>query len=443
MKKTLLILCIFTLIVSIPVSANAMDISDTIKRYIKTAYQKFDGINVTGGIKNSKGRVTIKDSMKVNKVAILNGNLNVKGEIKNNLSGIPVKINDDMRVYGVAKFKEKLELGQIDFSVTDISSIDTSTLSGGDVFLNSADYKLYLWNGSSWVDLTQQNTDTTYTAGANVAISGNNEISATNTTYSNGTGIDLAGTAFSVDQGFSPTWTGNHTFEENVALERTEPSLLLNATRSSDIDFSIKNDTQISQQYNELTLGQGAITSNSEKLLTFNPQYKMTQNWNNSLITAGGSDVVIGSLAIAVTGCDTPNQVTFVGADLSNVTPYDTFVDEVGARFNILSVNDVSDQLGFSGSCTYNGDADAFVTRDNLITYGGNVGINMNPGFMRPAADLHINDTLMLEPTDTPGPCDALHEGSIYANDTLGLTCYCDGTGTDWVRMDDFVSTCP
>ena len=215
MKKITLLICAFVLMASIPLASQAMDISDeinkasdSVKRFIKTTYQKFDGINVTGGIKNSKGRVTIKDSLKVNKVAILNGNLNVKGEIKNNLSGIPVKINDDMRVYGVSKFKDKLELGQIDFSVTDISSLDTSTLSGGDVFLNSADYKLYLWNGTSWVDLTQQNTNTTYTAGTNVAISGSNVISSTDTTYSNGNGLNLAGTEFSLNESYFPTWTG-------------------------------------------------------------------------------------------------------------------------------------------------------------------------------------------------------------------------------------------
>lgn len=37
------------------------------------------------------------------------------------------------------------------------------------------------------------------TAGANITIDGNNEISATNTTYSAGTGLDLTGTTFSVD----------------------------------------------------------------------------------------------------------------------------------------------------------------------------------------------------------------------------------------------------
>ena len=50
---------------------------------------------------------------------------------------------------------------------------------------------------------TDTNTDTTYTAGTNVSISGGNVISSTftdtNTTYTAGTGIDLTGTVFSTD----------------------------------------------------------------------------------------------------------------------------------------------------------------------------------------------------------------------------------------------------
>ncbi|MFH0818780.1 MAG: hypothetical protein V1898_02180 [Patescibacteria group bacterium] len=79
-----------------------------------------------------------------------------------------------------------------------VSSLDTASLTGGEIYYNTADNKLYVYNSSAFVDLTQQDTDTdtntTYTAGDNITIS-NGQISATdtNTTYSAGTGISING----------------------------------------------------------------------------------------------------------------------------------------------------------------------------------------------------------------------------------------------------------
>lgn len=54
------------------------------------------------------------------------------------------------------------------------------------------------YNGTTMTGDTNIPEVKTYTAGANITISGN-EISATDTTYSAGTGLDLTGTSFSVD----------------------------------------------------------------------------------------------------------------------------------------------------------------------------------------------------------------------------------------------------
>ena len=208
MKKIIISACAFALVLGMPLATNAMDISDTIRKIGATVYQKFDGINVQGGIKNSKGRVTIKDSLKSNKVGIFQGNLIVKGEVKNTLSGVPVKINDNLRVYGTSVFKSLLRAVGVRFDATDFASLDTSSFNGGEVYYKDSDDKLYLWDGTQWIDLTQQDTDTTYT---------------------NGNGIDLTGTQFSINENFAPNWTNIHdwTFPPGggqVTIDTTSPA---------------------------------------------------------------------------------------------------------------------------------------------------------------------------------------------------------------------------
>ncbi|MBU0731586.1 hypothetical protein KKC88_01765 [Patescibacteria group bacterium] len=200
MKKSILVLGLFVavgLILFQPLQSKAGELSKAY-RSMQAVYTKIkvQQLNVQGKIWNKVGSVKIKDKLNVEKRARFNTNIDVRGGIKNNGDGT-VRVYDNLKVDKYAEIVEELRLGHIDFSVTDIASIDTSTLSGGDIFLSSADFKLYLWDGTAWIDLTQQNTDTTYT---------------------NGSGLNLAGTEFSVNENWAPTWTNHHDFNDSLSV---------------------------------------------------------------------------------------------------------------------------------------------------------------------------------------------------------------------------------
>ena len=113
------------------------------KKYKKLRINK--QLNVKGKIFNKKGVLKLKDKVNITKRLKLNKNLNVKGVIKNTTSGSPVEIDDNLLLQNTIKFSE-------------ITAPDTSTLEGGEVYYNQ-DGNLYLYDGSSWVDLTQQDTN--------------------------------------------------------------------------------------------------------------------------------------------------------------------------------------------------------------------------------------------------------------------------------------------
>ncbi|MFC1742291.1 hypothetical protein ACFL3V_07185, partial [Nanoarchaeota archaeon] len=69
--------------------------------------------------------------------------------------------------------------------------------------------------------------------------------------------------------------------------------------------------------------------------------------------------------------------------------------------------------------------------RSTIYTKPGRVGILTS----NPAAELHVNATMMLEPTDSPGVCSSsAEEGMIYFDDSENKPCYCDGSS--WKRFD-------
>lgn len=59
-------------------------------------------------------------------------------------------------------------------------------------------------------------------------------------TYTAGTGITLTGNSFSVNQGFTPTWTGAHTFSSSVLMTGSSPALTVNGTGTAP-RFQINN----------------------------------------------------------------------------------------------------------------------------------------------------------------------------------------------------------
>jgi len=79
------------------------------------------------------------------------------------------------------------------------------------------------------------------------------------------------------------------------------------------------------------------------------------------------------------------------------------------------------------------------VSQDNTFSViGGNIGLNTTTPNANVA--VHINATLMLDPTDNPPTCDATLQGSLYADDSVNNICYCNGTG--WGFINDSGVAC-
>ena len=85
--------------------------------------------------------------------------------------------------------------------------------------------------------------DTTYTAGANISIDANNEISATDTTYSAGTGLSLTGTEFSVD---TTTIQPKLTAGSNITIDANNEISATDTTYTSGTNVSISPENVIS-----------------------------------------------------------------------------------------------------------------------------------------------------------------------------------------------------
>ncbi len=113
-------------------------------------------LNIHKGIQNTRGPVRVKDQLRVKKLATFLKNINAVGTIKNKTVGKPVKIDDDLRVTGAAVVDGVLDASAVDLVETDITLIDTSALTGGEIRFNGSDDKLYMYNGTSWVDLGLQ-----------------------------------------------------------------------------------------------------------------------------------------------------------------------------------------------------------------------------------------------------------------------------------------------
>lgn len=205
--------------------------------------QKYPRINVTDYIKNSKGRVYFKDSVKVKDNLLVKDNINVKGVIKNTKDDDAVTVSDNFTVTGTSDFQDTTTINNLLLSGTDTSTLDTSTLQSGNIYYNSTDNILYLWNGTAWKDLTQQNSDSIYTAGTGISISESNVISSTvtdtdtNTTYTASDGIALSGTEFNLDENVAPNWTNTHTFEEDPTIQKTDAALIFDSAATGDTDY--------------------------------------------------------------------------------------------------------------------------------------------------------------------------------------------------------------
>src|SRR3989338_4659454 len=188
----LLLMSLFVAAVLLPTTAQAAGST--------TAYNKLRvaKLIVTSYIQNSKGKVTVKDLLKVTKNALFKSNVTVQG----NLS-----VDDTVGVVN------------IDFADSDITTLDTTTLTGGSIYYNVADTKLYLWTGTAWVDLSAVDTDTD-----------------TNTTYTAGSGLTLTDTVFAATLGTtieSSEITDDTIAAADIATDAITTAELLDSTVAS------------------------------------------------------------------------------------------------------------------------------------------------------------------------------------------------------------------
>lgn len=86
--------------------------------------------------------------------------INLKGYLYDSTGKVNIK--DGLKVTGKTTLSKNLSLPSATFSGTDISAIDTTTLTGGELYYNSTDNTMNYWNGSEWKRLTD------YTAGAGI-----------------------------------------------------------------------------------------------------------------------------------------------------------------------------------------------------------------------------------------------------------------------------------
>lgn len=128
-------------------------------------------------------------------------------------------------------------------------------------------------------------------------------------------------------------------------------------------------------------------------------------NYNRDAATSFRSDKADSST--------TTRLVLNSGVDQASFTFYDTT-----ANLNtnpIINIGNAGTDFGSNGE----------------LTLAGELTCNAN-------ATIAAGSVLKLAPTDSPPGCDT--EGMIYADDSLNLPCYCNGT--TWLQMDDFATMC-
>lgn len=375
MKRKVTLILIIVFLVAIPFQSQA-------------GIPVIEKLNITGFVKNKIGTFKIKDKLTVFKKALFKKNIDVRGGIKNKDSGEAVRIIDSFEVDNQAQFKDDIKLINLDFSQTDITALETAALNGGNVYYNENDQKLYLYDGTSWIDLTQQDTDTDtnteYTAGDNIAISDSYVITGTdsNTTYTGATGVSLSGTEFTLDQAVSPTWTGDHIFNEAVGVGTSSASALLHLSTTEDTNLLLVEDNGSGDASPFVVTSDGSVGVGIVPTSTF-------QVHNGS---------VIGVIA----------KISGAGSAL-NFGDYASYSSVFASS---------GEGLGLGADASF---ADIYIDTDN------EVGISDTS----PNATLDVGGYMALDTNASePVACSATYAGAIALTSNYRL-CVCNGTG--WI----------
>ena len=254
------------------------------KKYKKLRINK--QLNVKGKIFNKKGALKLKDKVNITKRLKLKKNLNVQGVIKNTTSGSPVEIDDNLLLQNTIKFSE-------------ITAPDTSGLEGGEVYYNQ-DGNLYLYDGSSWVDLTQQDTDTNFDLESNYTTTNGNILMADGSAWNAAAQTDIT----SLGTITAGTWQGTAlqdayvadditassyfpiaggTLTGNITFNKISPGIILNG--SSDYDYwvglGVPAGAGPGDPDNHFMIGSGTVIANNQIITIDNNSINKKETFKN------------------------------------------------------------------------------------------------------------------------------------------------------------------
>lgn len=269
----------------------------------------------------------------------------------------------------------------------DLQNYDTSTLGNNDIIkvlqdeTQDDETTYYRWStttqtftliGEEGPYYTKSATDALLadkqdklTAGANIAIDSNNEISATNTTYSAGTGLDLTGTTFSVD---TTTIQPKLTAGSNITIDGNNE---ISATDTTYSDFVGTDGTAAGTA----GLVPAPATTDAGKFL------KADGTWDTA--GGGGGPTVVQTTGTSTTDVMSQNATTsMVFADPSAMTKI-----KIGANTS-ANIGTRAIEIGEQSSAI--GNYSVALGYDSTVSSGANYGVSIGGGSVSKVSGIAI-----------------------------------------------------
>ena len=187
--------------------------------------------------------------------------------------------------------------------------------------------------------------------------------------YFAGKGINIKNNKFSLNQGFAPTWTGQHTFNKNIVINNPNPSLMLDAKAGKDFWLGTLGEKD--------TFAIG-IGNNKGKNVALSLQSSGNIRLASKLDVLGGG-LVKDDLIIKEFGCVIPGEVRFEdNTKLEGIEKGDIFYDAAGMPNKIESIEPDFYGLKIKGQCLAEGESKVRIERSGLVVEDGNIGFGVN-----------------------------------------------------------------